>query len=172
MEYDRNRYQQLFVTQNEHNFEQTSTFLGCATESLRTILAKWVLLNESNPFPERISNLRETSFSTPISDDLQGCLYNLSSEKCLNSILFKMRVLWELQTYFRKELIASQLGPLSIHALALCLLSFPAVSMKENYSTDPADSVLINLDNREDVNYDFSPEDFVISVVSVGLQKV
>lgn len=46
LEYDRNRFQQLFLAPFDEHFEQTLTFMGSSMESLRNILAEWTLDNE------------------------------------------------------------------------------------------------------------------------------
>ncbi len=61
------------------------------------------------------------------SADFTSCLQNLRSFSDMSKRFVKMRVLWELQNHLQTHLPEDGVAPSQGEAIALCILSFPAV---------------------------------------------
>ncbi len=125
------------VDRGELEYSST-TFLGCGMEMLRSSLAKWAERNNggdegswrpslflTDDVHERDNAKFVCQFSA--SADFTSCL---ESVQCLSDMakrIFKMRVLWELQNHLQTHLPEDGVAPSQGEAIALCILSFPAL---------------------------------------------
>ncbi len=140
---------QMAIIQPEScHFDKSFTFLGCSMEMLRTSLAKWVekcgTCDEGFWRPRLFSNGgihgRNKKELIPFegNDDFTECLRSLRNLKDMTKSFVKMRVLWELQNHFQSHLQNNEVAPNSLEAIALCILSFPAVSVDVRDTRDPS----------------------------------
>lgn len=175
LEYDRNRFQQLFMAPFDNHFEQTLTFLGCSMECLRTILARWTVRNEILQRSEWNPKLKEGyNLTAGMSKDFQECLDSICDKSDLKSMYFQMRLLWELQKLFRKLLLESEAGPSSENAMILCILSYPALSIDiipTRSNQGEFVSIPIDEDNLNDDVDEFHVSDLTFKIKAEGLPK-
>ncbi len=132
---------EMVTLRPEHfHFDKSTTFLGCSMEMLRSSLAKWA---------ETHNDSDEESWKPPLfsgnaghendkriyldrfegSKDLSACLRSLRSVSHMSERFVKMRILWELQNHFQNHLLENGASPKHLEAIALCILSFPTVSI-------------------------------------------
>ncbi len=129
--------QMAIVNPEDAHLDKSATFLGCSMEMLRSSLAKWAEneehRNESVWKPsldgETLFDTGDCSIQFKASDDLTECLRTLKCVSNLTERYIQMRILWELQNHFQSNLADVGVAPNSLEAIALCVLSFPAVSM-------------------------------------------
>ncbi len=169
LEYDRSRFQQLFMAPFENHFEQTLTFLGCSMECLRTMLAKWTVRNVILQRSEWNPKLKNSyNIEMEISEDFKDCLNSLYQKSDMESMYFRMRLLWELQNSIREQLIYLSEGPSSERAFILCILSYPAISIDiVTYSPNEESSVSIKVEEYDDE--DFRVSHFSFKIKAEGL---
>ncbi len=132
---------QMAVVKPEYShLEKSTTFLGCSMEMLRSSLAKWAEKNGGDDegcwkpclFPyddvhgfDKVWHLDRFNASV----DFTSCLRSLRSFSDMSKRFVKMRVLWELQNHLQTHLPEEGIAPNRGEAIALCMLSFPAVSI-------------------------------------------
>ncbi len=140
-DYERNKklsfgmydFHQLSMDSKNNRCDQTLTFLGCSMETLRSCLASWVLNNEEKQKMSWKPKLTDYPFKfDPVkpSEDFKECYKSLKDEKDFKSMAFRLRLIWELQNIFLNQVSISDLGPQDPAAYAMCILSFPAISIQ------------------------------------------
>lgn len=127
---------QMAVVDPEYShFDKSISFLGCSMEMLRSSLAKWAEKNDGGDeasWKTPLFNVHGSNKSMPVtqfdaSAEFTSCLQSLHSFSDMSKRFVKMRVLWELQNHFQTQLPKEGTAPSNIKAIALCILSFPAV---------------------------------------------
>ena len=174
-DYERNKklsfgmydFHQLSMDSKHNRCDQTLIFLGCSMESLRSCLASWVLKNEGKQEDYWKPELTDYPFRFDVepSDDFKECCKSLKDEKDFKSIAFRLRLLWELQNIFMNQVSGSNLGPQDPATYAMCILSFPAISIQ----------LLPNSNRSGDVpvfhNSSSSETEFSVEVKAEGLPR-
>lgn len=84
---------------------------------------------------------------------------------------FKMRLIWELQNFFREKTSASRKGSQDENAWALCILSFPALSLNLSPKSNRrvGDSIRVQVEADSDTNRKFDPYEYQILIKPGGL---
>ena len=175
-DYERNKklafgmydFHQLSMDSKNNRCDQTLTFLGCSMETLRSRLGKWVLNNEERQNSCWKPSMEINPFKfDPVkpSEDFRTCYHSLKDKKDFTSIAFRLRVIWELQNIFLNLMQRSDLGPEDPAAFAMCILSFPAISIQLLPTSQIRyDTSLVNVSND-------SENEFSLEVRAEGLPR-
>ncbi|CDF36664.1 Sel1-repeat containing protein [Chondrus crispus] len=129
-------YQFGVPLQEFEHVEQTLTFMGHSLESLRTRLGGWVKGNEDAQARAWRPVLFKSGERKTMWEKVGGLSAELSQtvcergEKCvLKDRGVQSRLVWELQNIVREGMCGAEGCPSAIRAVALCLLSFPAIEV-------------------------------------------
>ncbi len=150
VEFENRRY---WCNEQRRDEEYSFTFLGCSMEMLRSSLAKWAERNNGGneeswrpslflPDDVRVSQKAKIIGQFSASADFTSCLQSLRYFSDMSKPFVKMRVLWDLQNHLQTHLPEEGIAPSRGEAIALCILSFPALYVNAARMVRGGDSIV------------------------------
>ncbi len=182
--------QMAILKPEDAHLDKSMTFLGCSMEMLRSSLAKWTgnagTADEWmwTPLIPTCDETSDRTRNTPVlfkaSDILTSFLHSIKCISQLSERYVEMSVLWELQNQLHCSLPDDGLAPNDVKAMALCILSFPALSMEirlashsrgASRNADKKEHVIVDLDVRGKCEFEIEEYEYAIRA-SCGPQDI